>query len=244
MRVCKYVSFKWGVIGLLSILILISCSARNNLAPVIDLHAKTKKNSFSTKQYTVNKGDTLYSIAWRHDMDYRQLATLNRLSSPYALRIDQKITLSPKRTKQTFRVSKANNSHRSRRAVFSTKPSKVLSWRWPMKGKIVNSYAPYRGNKGIDIAGFRQQKIMASAGGRVAYAGNGLPGYGNLIIIKHKNNFLSAYAYNKRLLVKEGQLVKTGQVIATMGRINSQQWGVHFEIRKAGKPVNPLKFLS
>ena len=113
-----------------------------------------------------------------------------------------------------------------------------------MRGRVVATYVPQQGKKGIDIAGKKGDKIHAAAGGTVAYAGNGLSGYGNLIIIKHDNQYLTAYGDNLHNLVKEGQRIRRGQIIAEMGVVDRRFWGVHFEIRKAGKPVNPLNYLQ
>ncbi|MCV9878559.1 murein hydrolase activator NlpD [Brenneria izbisi] len=120
----------------------------------------------------------------------------------------------------------------------------VGSWRWPTSGKVIDSFsASEGGNKGIDIAGSRGQPIMATASGRVVYAGNALRGYGNLIIIKHNDDYLSAYAHNDTMLVREQQEVTAGQQIATMGSTGTSSVRLHFEIRYKGKSVNPLRFL-
>lgn len=120
----------------------------------------------------------------------------------------------------------------------------VSSWRWPTDGKIIDSFsASEGGNKGIDIAGSRGQSIVATASGRVVYAGNALRGYGNLIIIKHNDDYLSAYAHNDTMLVREQQEVQAGQKIATMGSTGTSSVRLHFEIRYKGKSVNPLRYL-
>ncbi|QCR37077.1 murein hydrolase activator NlpD [Nissabacter sp. SGAir0207] len=120
----------------------------------------------------------------------------------------------------------------------------VSSWRWPTDGKIIDSFsASEGGNKGIDIAGSRGQSIVATASGRVVYAGNALRGYGNLIIIKHNDDYLSAYAHNDTMLVREQQEVQAGQKIATMGSTGTSSTRLHFEIRYKGKSVNPLRYL-
>ncbi len=117
-----------------------------------------------------------------------------------------------------------------------------LSFQWPIKGKIVKVFSD-ASNKGIDIAGEMGQEVGAAEDGEVVYSGQGPIGYGNLLIIKHNDLFLSAYANNSQLLVTEGQTVKKGEVIAHVGRAGSDKTSLHFEIRKNGKPVNPLKFL-
>lgn len=116
-----------------------------------------------------------------------------------------------------------------------------VSWMWPAEGKVVGTFEG--GKKGVDIAGKDGQAVLAAAGGKVMYAGSGIRGYGNLVIIKHTNNLLSAYAHNKTILVKEGQSVTKGQKIAEMGKSDSDSVKLHFEIRQQGKPVDPSKYL-
>ncbi len=122
--------------------------------------------------------------------------------------------------------------------------SPISSWRWPTDGKVIENFSGAEGgNKGIDIAGSKGQAIVATADGRVVYAGNALRGYGNLIIIKHNDDYLSAYAHNDTMLVREQQEVKAGQKIATMGSTGTSSTRLHFEIRYKGKSVNPLQYL-
>jgi lipoprotein NlpD len=116
-----------------------------------------------------------------------------------------------------------------------------ISWEWPAEGKIIGAYDESK--KGIDIGGKAGQPIVAASGGKVMYAGSGIRGYGNLVIVKHTNNLLSAYAHNKTILVKEGQSVNKGEKIAEMGNSDSDAVKLHFEIRQQGKPVDPSKFL-
>jgi len=118
-----------------------------------------------------------------------------------------------------------------------------LDWAWPAKGKLVTGFSDTANLKGIDIAGTAGQPVLASAPGRVVYAGTGLRGYGKLVIIKHNNTFLSAYAHNKDITVREGQQVKRGEKIAEMGSTDADQVKLHFEIRRLGKPMDPLKYL-
>lgn len=118
-----------------------------------------------------------------------------------------------------------------------------ITWTWPAQGKIINGFAPTNLNRGVDIAGKLGNPVLAAAAGRVVYAGNGLRGYGQLIIIKHNDTYLSAYAHNQTLLVKEGQNVRIGQRIATLGASEAKSPMLHFEIRQNGKPVDPLKYL-
>ncbi|ARU93181.1 murein hydrolase activator NlpD [Tatumella citrea] len=126
----------------------------------------------------------------------------------------------------------------------SASSAPIAGWRWPTEGKIIDNFsASEGGNKGIDIAGSRGQPVVATAAGRVVYAGNALRGYGNLIIIKHNDDYLSAYAHNDTMLVREQQEVSAGQKIATMGSTGTSSVRLHFEIRYKGKSVNPLRYL-
>ena len=121
---------------------------------------------------------------------------------------------------------------------------KIKRWQWPVKGKVIATFSTaLQGNKGIDIAGRRGERIKAAADGRVVYAGNALRGYGKLIIIKHNDDYLSAYAHNDQILVKEQQLIKAGELIAKMGDTDAQRVMLHFEVRFRGKSVNPQKYL-
>ncbi len=214
---------------LLIALTVIGCNnVSTRLAPVVELKWQSLKGK--SQIHTVRAGETLYSIAFRYDKDYKQLAELNHLQAPYKLSIGEKISLNERSPNKTVE-NKSNQ--------FSKIP-----WFWPAKGKIVTFFRPAQGKKGIDIAGKRGDKIFAASQGIVAYAGNGLAGYGNLIIIKHRNHFLTAYGHNSRIRVTEGQIVKAGQVIADMGTIGKRFWGVHFEIRKFGKPINPMLYVQ
>ena len=125
----------------------------------------------------------------------------------------------------------------------ATDGDEKVDWVWPAKGKIITGFSEAASLKGIDIAGTSGQAVAASAGGKVVYAGTGLRGYGKLIIIKHNGTYLSAYAHNKEILVKEGQQVNRGQRIAEMGNTDADQVKLHFEIRRQGKPVDPLRYL-
>ncbi|MEJ2687901.1 MAG: peptidoglycan DD-metalloendopeptidase family protein, partial [Gammaproteobacteria bacterium] len=120
----------------------------------------------------------------------------------------------------------------------------ALHWEWPTKGPVIQGYDPEQiGKKGITLGGRMGQPVRAAAGGRVVYSGSGLVGYGRLIIIKHDKDYLSAYANNSKLLVKEGERVRRGQVIARLGSSGINRVALHFEIRRDGKPVNPLRYL-
>lgn len=242
---------------------LLGCSpSRNefNYAPVDAPKASVVRatprivRSYSTSNYhIVERGDTLYSIAWRYNLDYRRLARMNGISSPYALSVGQKLMLNfPARKATASKRVAVKASRQPVRRRTAKKPRRQSSaqladkgkWIWPIKGRLVSRYNPKKGAKGINIEGARNQKIRAARSGHIAYASNGLRDYGNLIIIKHNNEYLSAYAHNKRMYVKEGQFVKKGQVIGLVGQSNNGRNQLHFEIRKAGNPVNPLNYLA
>ncbi len=231
------------------------------------------KSTIKSKQYKVKSGETLYSIAWRSGKDVRTIASLNRLSPPYRIYPGQILVLTDKgsKTVASAKVSskilvktKQPAQKISKKVVANQKtqaygeesggkftnvrvPSltqKVRSWMWPVSGKIISSFSSSaKGNKGIDIAGNKGKPIKAAADGLVVYAGNALRGYGNLIIIKHNDDYLSAYAHNESLLVKEQQRVKAGKVIAKMGNSGTDRTMLHFEIRFRGKSVNPTRYL-
>lgn len=237
------------LICLFLILSLVGCSTRNDLAPVTEL--KWQPFSKHQKFHTVRRGETLYAIAFRYDTDYRKLATINHLRSPYSLRVGQVLSLKgiAPRIHRFNSASRGNlrKPYKPKQKIIYSPSYNVRStsgWLWPVTGRVVTTFIPSQGKKGINIACNKGDKVRASAGGIVAYAGSGLPGYGNLIIIKHNNEYLTAYANNVRNLVTEGQRVNAGQVIAEAGLIDRTYWGVHFEIRRAGVPVNPLNYLQ
>jgi len=218
----------------------------------------------------VKSGDTLYSIARREGFSHHQIARWNHLKAPYLLKPGQKLRLSPSlnamgqaaKMQQSTSISSpvvSGTQQQSKiiarplapvKPVLNTEsnnnalPTKVDKWRWPVRGRVVKTYkANDTSRKGIGISGKSGQLINAAAAGTVVYSGNGLINYGNLIIIKHSHSFLSAYAHNKSLLVKEGDSVKSGQAIAKIGKNETGKSQLHFEIRRNGKPVNPLNYL-
>ncbi len=147
--------------------------------------------------------------------------------------------------KTTKPTSVANTAQPTPATVASTSTSSSGNWLWPTKGKVTEGFSKNPGgNRGIDITGHLGQPVVASAAGKVVYAGSGMRGYGKLIIVKHNDNDLSAYAFNRVIIVKEGQTVKRGQKIAEMGQDDAGKVLLHFEIRQNGKPVNPLPYLK
>jgi lipoprotein NlpD len=214
--------------------------------------SQSTQRSVGPGWYTVKPGETLYSIAWRYGLDYQQLAHWNNIPNNYIIQPGQQLKLlgpSSKKVEQTkttkSQSSGQGNSTSKQKTVDSNlNYTRVAKWRWPTDGKVLNVFAINKlSQRGIDIGGKMGQPVYAVADGKVVYSGNGLAGYGNLIIIKHNETFLSAYAYNQQRLVKEGETVKGGKLISKMGRHNNGSPRLHFEIRKNGKPVDPLKYL-
>ncbi|WP_367987335.1 murein hydrolase activator NlpD [Vibrio sp. NTOU-M3] len=289
---------------------LLGCAAHSP-APVSGLkkdYDSIPRGSYRGSFYQVEKGDTLYFIAYVTDKDVKEIIRYNKLQPPYTIYPGQKlrlwrpaykppayggtgagpatgavastttavaattVTKPSKSSNQKVTASSSKNNQKVvkkdppkkvdqskpkeyveatgkqnvNKTVGTSKPNnnKVSKWLWPTKGRVIKNFsAGDQGNKGIDIAGQRGQSIVSTAGGTVVYSGNALRGYGNLVIIKHNDNYLSAYAHNDRLLVHEGQSVKAGQKIATMGSSGSNSVRLHFEIRYQGKSVNPKRYL-
>jgi lipoprotein NlpD len=248
--------------------------------------------------YTVKKGDTLYTIALDHGLDYKELTEWNNIDNPNVIRVDQQLRLrapastvvtaplkpapnvegrpvgsassvvaneavksQPKGVKVPYSdqalaqlsgqaqvkpvvppVAKAETRSDDRPAANDEDDEKV-DWGWPAGGKVLSTFNETTNLKGIGIAGKLGQAVIASAPGKVLYSGDGIRGYGKLVIIKHNKVYLSVYAHNSQLLVKEGQTVAKGQKIADMGASDADQVKLHFEIRRFGKPIDPLKLL-
>ena len=240
----------------LLICLLTACSGGQAVAPVGNYGYSGKATTSQPRSgqlraptvYKVKKGDTLYSISWRYGMDYKTLARINHIRSPYRIFVGQKLLFKSYRKTASTSKKTTTTSKKTTKTVKSDTKSALsnqrLTWRWPTKGKVISTYSKSAaGRKGIDISGKSGQKVVAAASGKVVYSGNGLPRYGNLLIIKHNDVYLSAYAHNKSLLVKEGEYVKSGQRIALLGRTGTQRDQLHFEIRRNGKPVDPMRFL-
>ena len=256
---------------LIAFLYLLPACTSRGVAPVYNRtpSAAVPKSTNRPGHYKVKSGDTLYSIAWRYRVDYHLLARWNRIKAPkYPIYQGQWLRLHPPSTsrpagqkkKRTIKIPAKPKKTSPVAAIKpqptvpssnKTKPSKEgieklkLFWRWPTNGKVVQTYSskdPAR--KGIRVSGSSGQSVVAAESGKVVYSGSGLVGYGNLIIIKHNKKYLSAYGYNKKLLVKEGDKVLKGERIALMGAPrNGTDPVLHFEIRKQGVPQNPLSLL-
>lgn len=272
-------------LGCFITMLLVACGSRSepNFAPVIA--PGQAQGQYGRDYHIVERGETLYAVAFRYSLDYRELARINDIEPPFAIKIGDKLLLRAngnharvveatplsaksrqvKQVKETPRIVakksiEALPKPSVRQVIPKTLPKRIAPkranfanvdrqisrgrWVWPIKGPVATTYAPKLGRKGISITSHEGMGVRAAHAGRVAYAGDGIRGYGNLVIIKHNNEYLSAYANNRKLFVKEGQAVLAGQVIAEVGRNNSAHYSLHFEIRRKGKPVNPLKYLA
>lgn len=209
----------------------------------------SSNSSDSGSTYTVKRGDTLYAISRKTGTSVRDLARLNGISPPYTIEVGQRL-----KTNGSSGGSKKSSGKSNTRTAKVTPSSAVPQsswppvgqrcWRWPTSGKVVLPYSTADGgNKGIDIAGSRGQPVYASGAGKVVYVGNQLRGYGNLIMIKHSEDYITAYAHNDKMLVNNGQSVKIGQQIATMGSSDTDSVKLHFQIRYRATAIDPLRYL-
>ena len=235
----------------------------------VEAYFKRNKNLVDGAFYTVRKGDTLYGIALAFGQNWRDIASWNNLSDPDKIKIGEKLRVVPKDTgnaavsiplksaaietppgRSTSGESEValneraldddglpdNGIDRDEGLVTS------LGWVWPANGQITEQFSDSN-SKGISIAGASGEAIFAVSDGKVVYSGNGLRGYGNLIIIKHPDEFITAYAHNKSIFVKEGETVNKGQKIAEMGMSETDSPKLLFEVRRGGKPLDPLLYL-
>ena len=262
--------------------LLSGCGAPGPLMP--DPHSQNRSAPAASAPtvYRVVRGDTLYSIAFRYGLDWREVARWNGIAAPYTIRVGQPIALrrpgrlpseTATRTEPAVRPAPRPSSplpesppeSRSEpeqepelepratppTAAGSTAPIPTaatrrvagVDWRWPTAGTVARGFNPGDTRKGILIAGTPGQPVRAAAGGTVVYSGSGLIGYGELIIIKHNDRMLSAYAHNRERSVGEGVAVRAGQQIATLGRNERDEPVLHFEIRRDGQPVDPTGYL-
>lgn len=198
--------------------------------------------------YTVGKSDTLYSIAWHYGLDYHSVAAWNGIKPPYTIYPGQRIHLYPPHH-GTRVVAAQPGQQRITQSPPANRPSAPMvagpiHWLWPSQGRARSTFGKQGiAGKGIVIDGHLGAAVRAAAAGTVVYSGSALVGYGRLIIIKHNDEWLSAYGHNQRLLVHEGDNVKAGQKIATMGIGSNDKPALYFEIRRDGKPVDPLRYL-
>ncbi len=265
------------------LLMLVGCAS--GYAPVSDRSSaldnkvelvRSSRYRNAPAAYRVKRGDTLYSIAWRYGLDYRELARANNIDQRFRINAGQTLylkgpgtaaaTVAPvlaasvktegesnaKQTAppavapatQTEKIQPSTTIAHQKEPVSAPVASKDLIWQWPAKGKVISNYSDKGNvNKGINMEGQRGEPVYAAAAGKVVYAGSGLLGYGNLIIINHNQEYLSAYAHNSNILVKENENVNAGAKVAEIGNSGTTRTMLHFEIRKDGKPVNPLRYL-
>ncbi|WP_460803220.1 peptidoglycan DD-metalloendopeptidase family protein [Microbulbifer agarilyticus] len=256
LRLCPFLLGRLAVV-FCAALLLASCAS--NLAPTSSLK---QPPSQKIRHHTVSKGETLYSIAWRYGKDFKELAAVNRIPVPYRIFPGQRLALAGRvpvavsqppvktvaKTKEVTRKAPVKASKPApktvKRSSISDGNKNVTKWRWPVRGRVLSRFQandPLR--KGVDIAGKKGESVQAAADGTVIYAGSALRGYGKLLIIKHNEEFLSAYAHNDKLLVGEGTKVRAGQRIAALGSSGTDRDMLHFEIRKNGQPVDPLAYL-
>lgn len=214
-----------------------------------------------SSQHRVARGDTLYSIAWRHNMDVRSLALINGLSEPYTIYPGQVLQIQesglPNERLETvpdIPVSPAGEEiaagQRPQAAIDGRRVGSVnerdiegVTWQWPSDGRLLSMFNTSGTTRGIDIAGTQGDSVYAAADGDVVYAGTGIQGAGNLVILRHSARHLSAYMHNRRLLVSEGDFVRGGDKIAEVGTGPDGRDLLHFEVRLDGKPVNPVRYL-
>ena len=220
------------------------------------------ENAGKPGYYTVKPGDTLIRIALDHGQNWRDIVRWNGLENPNKIEVGQVLRVVPPAGAATAAVTRpvtAGNASPSPAPPASSgaqpaaapAPAPVpaaastddeIAWIWPADGPLLAGFDEAK-NKGLDLGGAAGSAVVASADGRVVYVGAGLRGYGNLIILKHNNTYLTAYAHNQTLLVKEDQNVRKGQKIAEMGNSDADRVKLHFELRRQGKPVDPAKYL-
>jgi lipoprotein NlpD len=197
------------------------------------------------EMYVVRPQDTVYSIAWRYGLDFRDLARWNNIGSDFRIRVGQTLVLTPRRsavaTSRPARVLPPSNAPTRLAPSVAAPGVAAPGWNWPTDRSGVPQTVP---SGGILLYGQLGQDIRAASAGRVVYTGSGIRGYGNLIIIKHGENLLSAYAHNRESLVRDGQEVSEGEVIGHMGEGAPGKPVLYFEIRRNGKPIDPLGFLA
>lgn len=247
-----------------------ACSHSYHEAPVSD---RVPPPSRKMDTHIVASGETLYSIAWRYDLDFSALARANGIGTDFRIYPGQELDLNvearkpwAERQKSVRQASRTPDRHppkavrtiheknevqRSKNQtaapkIESTRLESVQSpaWQWPLKGQILSRFRDKGGlQKGIDIHGNLGDAVVAASAGVIVYSGDGLRGYGKLLILKHSDTYLSAYAHNRRLLVQEGDTVQAGQKIAEVGSTGTNSVKLYFEIRRDGKPVDPLHYL-
>jgi lipoprotein NlpD len=220
------------------------------------------ENAGKPGYYTVKPGDTLIRIGLDHGQGAKDIARWNSLENPNRIEVGQVLRVEPplataatgvvtRPVTQASATPLASASAPAPAAVpasasvskpVATAADDEINWIWPTSGPVLSGFDEVK-NKGLDIGGAAGEPVLAAADGRVVYVGAGLRGYGNLIILKHNNTYLTAYAHNQSMLIKEDQSVKKGQKIAEMGSSDADRVKLHFEVRRQGKPVDPAKYL-
>jgi lipoprotein NlpD len=257
----------WGLVALVAALALSGCASKGRLAPMDDhsisgVRGTTRvlpgaENAGKPGYYTIKPGDTLIRIGMDNGQSGRDIARWNKLDNPNLIETGQVLRVVPpapdapvaRVTTPSAAASPMPAASAPTQPVTPVTPAApsaaedAISFQWPARGNLISGFDESK-NKGLDIGGKVGDPVLAAADGRVVYAGAGLRGYGNLIILKHNNTYLTAYAHNQTLLVKEDQVIKRGQKIAEMGNSDADQVKLHFEIRRQGKPVDPAKYLS
>ena len=221
------------------------------------------ENAGKPGYYTVQRGDNLTRIGLDHGQGWRDLARWNNISNPDVIEVGQVVRVSPPGSavenagvvvRPVAQNGQSNAQQTNAQANAATKPVPVaatvpaaagedIAFAWPANGSVIAGFDEAK-NKGLDIGGKAGDAVLAAADGQVVYAGAGLRGYGNLVILKHNSTYLTAYAHNQKLLVKEDQKVRKGDKIAEMGNSDADRVKLHFEVRRQGKPVDPAKFLA
>lgn len=244
-------------IAILMILVITGCSSYSNNHPA-PVSSRAQPPSKRILVHQVEPGETLYSIAWRYDLDFRKLARANGINAPFVINRGQLLSLDTSKisTRSAQAVNRVASQPKTVAAASGqgsvqtkkTSANKVKApvytgnwrWQWPVKGKVVESYNPKDLRKGIKIKALSRSAVRSAGPGVVVYSGEGLRGYGKLVIIKHSEILLSAYAHNEQIMVKEGQTVKQMDIISRLGASGT----LYFEIRKDGYPVNPVSYLK
>jgi lipoprotein NlpD len=195
--------------------------------------------------YVVKRGDTLYSIAWRHGLDYREVARWNRIGRDYVIHPGQRLVLKPSHgvARSAATPTRPQSARQPSRPTPAAPTGPPVQWQWPVEGGTATLTTRPNGGYGLTISGTLGEDVKAAGDGKVVYTGSGLLGYGQLIIVKHNETYLSAYGHTQNVLAKEGDAVRAGQRIATMGSGPQGTPMLYFEIRIQGSPGNPLTLL-
>jgi lipoprotein NlpD len=255
-----------AICSLLALLAIAACAVRQQpggadrtASTTRPAAARPSTPASSEGTYIVKKGDTLYSIALEHGADYREVAQWNGLTDPTKIDVGQRLRVKAPAGAASVGTVKGAGAPEARPLGGATAPvegkaapkplppdaakaADTLQFVWPAKGKVIAGFAEPR-SKGIDIDGKLGDPVVAAAAGRITYIGSGIPGLGKLVVIKHDGGFITVYAHNREILVKEQQAVSRGQKIAEIGATDSDRPKLHFQIRKGSSPVDPMRYL-